>query len=90
MKTLSAAAVCLVGSWFAVTCGVSREAHATVFISENWDADAPTVLNGAALRALPKHEGMKTVFADGCRLSPARLKRESVVFKQIPYEIKQT
>jgi adenine-specific DNA-methyltransferase len=55
-----------------------------------WDADNPTVLNGATLRGLPKHDGTKIVFADGCRLSAARLKREGVVFKQIPYEIKQT
>lgn len=55
-----------------------------------WDAENPTVLNGAALRGLPKHDGTEIVFADGCRLSAARLKRESVVFKQIPYEIKQT
>ncbi len=55
-----------------------------------WDAENPTVLNGAALRGLPKHDGTKVVFADGCRLSAARLKRERVVFKQIPYEIKQT
>ena len=55
-----------------------------------WDAENPTVLNGAALKALPKHDGTKIVFADGCRLSAARLKREGMVFKQIPYEIKQT
>lgn len=60
-----------------------------------WDVDTPTVLNGAALRAIQsaskdQRDGLKIVFADGCRLSAARLQREGVVFKQIPYEIKQT
>ncbi|MCI0718309.1 MAG: site-specific DNA-methyltransferase [Acidobacteria bacterium] len=46
------------------------------------------VLTGEVLRKLPKHNGHRVVFGEGCHLSPARLKRERITFKQIPYEIK--
>lgn len=46
------------------------------------------VLTQAVLNDLPKHEGPKIVYGTACRFSPARLKREKIVFKQIPYEIR--
>ncbi len=55
-----------------------------------WNNASKSVLDGAAMRDLSKHDGLKVVFADSCTLGTARLQRERVVFKQIPYEIKQT
>jgi len=46
------------------------------------------VLTNAVLRALPPHDGPRIVYGEGCRLGKARLKREAVAFKQIPYGIK--
>ncbi|MGB8657868.1 MAG: site-specific DNA-methyltransferase [Candidatus Zixiibacteriota bacterium] len=46
------------------------------------------VLTSRILESLPKHNGLKIVFGESNRLSLARLKRENIVFKQIPYEIK--
>lgn len=46
------------------------------------------VLTSEVLRHLPLHAGTKVVYGEGCRLGAARLKREGVVFKQVPYEIK--
>jgi hypothetical protein len=46
------------------------------------------VLTNEILRRLPAHEGTKVVYGEGCRLGAARLKREGIVFRQIPYEIK--
>jgi adenine-specific DNA-methyltransferase len=50
--------------------------------------DGGNVLTASVLASLPKHEGKRVVYGEGCRLSPARLKRENVVFRQIPYEVK--
>lgn len=50
--------------------------------------DGGNVLTGEVLAHLPKHDGPRVLFGDGCRLGPARLNREGVTFKQIPYEIK--
>ena len=46
------------------------------------------VLTSKILESLPKHNGQKIIFGESNRLSPARLKKENIVFKQIPYEIK--
>ncbi len=46
------------------------------------------ILTSRILESLPKHNGPKIIFGESNRLSPARLKKENVVFKQIPYEIK--
>ena len=46
------------------------------------------VLTQAALNILPKHDGPKVIYGTACRFSPVRLKRENIVFKQIPYEIR--
>ena len=46
------------------------------------------VLTGKVLANLPKHNGAKVIFGEGCRLGDARLRREQITFKQLPYEIK--
>jgi hypothetical protein len=49
---------------------------------------AGNVLNLAALARLPATEaGERVVYAEGCTIPPARLAKEGVGFKQIPYQI---
>jgi adenine-specific DNA-methyltransferase len=50
--------------------------------------DGGNVLTGKVLDRLPAHDGPKVVYGEGCRLGAARLKRENIVFKQVPYEVK--
>jgi site-specific DNA-methyltransferase (adenine-specific)/adenine-specific DNA-methyltransferase len=50
--------------------------------------DGGNVLTGKVLASLPKHNGPKIIFGEGCRLGRTRLRREQITFKQIPYEIK--
>ena len=57
----------------------------------NWigkRAGGGNVLTGPILAELPKHDGPKVIYGEGFRLGLARLKRERIVFKQVPYEIK--
>jgi adenine-specific DNA-methyltransferase len=46
------------------------------------------VLTHKVLAGLPPHSGPKVIFGTACRLSPPRLKKENVIFRQIPYEIR--
>lgn len=46
------------------------------------------VLTAAVLETLPPHAGPRIVFGESCRLGEARLRRERITFKQVPYEIK--
>lgn len=46
------------------------------------------VLSAKLLAKLPKHEGPKVIYGEGCRLSSQRLKKEGIDFKQVPYKIK--
>lgn len=50
--------------------------------------DSGNVLTGDVLAELPKHDGPRVVFGEACRLGAARLNREGVTFRQIPYQIK--
>ena len=50
--------------------------------------DGGNVLTNAVLGMLPPHDGPRIIFGEGCRLGAARLKREKIIFKQIPYGIK--
>jgi hypothetical protein len=60
--------------------------------------DGGNVLTGRILDALREHDGStklaaggpKVIYGEGCRLGPARLKRENITFKQVPYEMKVT
>jgi adenine-specific DNA-methyltransferase len=46
------------------------------------------VLTGDVLQRLSQFDGVRVVYGEGCRLGADRLRREGVVFRQIPYEIK--
>lgn len=46
------------------------------------------VLTRDVLAKLPKHDGPKVVFGNGCLLGTTRLTRENIIFKQIPYEVR--
>lgn len=46
------------------------------------------VLTSRILERLKAHDGPRVVYGEGCRLSKARLHRERVVFRQVPYEVK--
>ena len=50
--------------------------------------DGGNVLTGKLLADLPQHDGQKVIYGEGCRLSSQRLRKEGIVFKQVPYEIK--
>jgi adenine-specific DNA-methyltransferase len=46
------------------------------------------VLTGQVLAQLPSYDGPRVVFGEGCRLGSARLKRERITFRQVPYELR--
>jgi adenine-specific DNA-methyltransferase len=45
-------------------------------------------LTGRVLRQLPPHKGPKIIYAECSSLDDDRLRRENVIFKHIPYDIK--
>lgn len=45
------------------------------------------VLTSKILESLPPFDGPKVIYGESCRLSPERLKKENIIFKQTPYEI---
>lgn len=45
------------------------------------------VLTSKVLESLPPFNGPKVIYGESCRLSPERLKKENIIFKQTPYEI---
>jgi len=46
------------------------------------------VLTTAILAALPSHTGPKVIYGTACRIDHERLRREGIVFKQLPYKLK--
>lgn len=50
--------------------------------------DGGNVLTTSILAHLPKHGGPKVVYGTACRLGAERLRRENIVFKQLPYKLK--
>jgi site-specific DNA-methyltransferase (adenine-specific)/adenine-specific DNA-methyltransferase len=52
--------------------------------------DGGNVLTGPILQSLPAHDGPRVIYGEGCRLGAARLRREGISFRQLPYEIKVT
>lgn len=58
--------------------GVAREASGNVLTPDAL-TNLPTPSND--------FDGVRVVFAEGCTVSPERLKAEGIVFKQIPYQI---
>lgn len=51
-------------------------------------ADGGNVLTASILASLPVYDGKRVIYGEGCQIGESRLKRERIVFKQIPYEIK--
>ena len=45
-------------------------------------------LNWIGREAVVNHH--RVIYGEGCRLGAARLKRENITFKQVPYEIRLT
>lgn len=45
-------------------------------------------LTGRVLRNLPRHDGPKVIYSECTSLDDDRLRRENVIFKHIPYDIK--
>ncbi len=46
------------------------------------------VLTTPILKKLPPHDGPKVIYGEGCRFGSARLAKEQITFKHIPYDIK--
>lgn len=57
-------------------------------ILEDKSLNGGNILTSRTVAFLSAHFGPKIVYAAGCRLSNARLKREGITFKQTPYAIK--
>jgi len=47
------------------------------------------VLTNEVLTKLPKSDTLKVIYGTGCRISNQRLKKLGIIFKQIPYEIRE-
>lgn len=50
--------------------------------------DGGNVLTTPVLKSLTGHDGPKVIYGEGCRFGAARLKKEQITFKHIPYDIK--
>jgi adenine-specific DNA-methyltransferase len=50
--------------------------------------DGGNVLTGKVLASLPPYKGPKVIYGELTTFNPQRLARESIVFKQVPYDIK--
>lgn len=46
------------------------------------------ILTSKILEQLPKHNGDKIIYGEGTRLSSERLRKEQIIFRQLPYELK--
>lgn len=46
------------------------------------------VLTTTILAALPGHAGPKVIYGTACRIDHERLRREGIIFKQLPYKLK--
>ncbi|MDD5206952.1 MAG: site-specific DNA-methyltransferase, partial [Desulfobacterales bacterium] len=46
------------------------------------------VLTTSLLAGLPIHQGPKVIYGTACRMDQERLRREGIVFKQLPYKLK--
>jgi hypothetical protein len=47
------------------------------------------VLTYELLETLPSHDGLKVIYGNVCRIGEQRLRDLGIVFKQIPYEIRE-
>lgn len=46
------------------------------------------VLTRQLLSSLPPHDGTRIIYGNGCRIGAERLRRENIIFRQIPYEVR--
>jgi site-specific DNA-methyltransferase (adenine-specific)/adenine-specific DNA-methyltransferase len=46
------------------------------------------VLTREILSSLPPHDGTRIIYGNGCRIGPERLRRENIIFRQVPYEVR--
>ena len=46
------------------------------------------VLTRDILASLHPHDGTRIIYGNGCRISPERLRRENIIFRQVPYEVR--
>ena len=46
------------------------------------------VLTRELLASLTPHDGTRIIYGNGCRISPERLRRENIIFRQVPYEVR--
>jgi site-specific DNA-methyltransferase (adenine-specific)/adenine-specific DNA-methyltransferase len=51
-------------------------------------ADGGNVLTASIFAHLNKHNGPKVIYGTACRIGPERLRRENIVFKQLPYKLR--
>lgn len=72
--------------------GVSNSAAVYLLyngILKDKSVNGGNVLTYDVLEGLPEHEGQKVIYGNGSRVSKARLNDLGIVFKQIPYEIRE-
>ncbi len=50
--------------------------------------DGGNVLTTALLACLPAHAGARIIYGTACRIGAERLRRENIIFKQLPYQLK--
>jgi len=46
------------------------------------------VLTRDILALLPPHKGTRIIYGNGCLISQERLRRENIIFRQVPYEVR--
>jgi adenine-specific DNA-methyltransferase len=46
------------------------------------------VLTREILASLPSHEGTRIIYGNGCRIGSDRMRREDIIFRQVPYEVR--
>lgn len=49
--------------------------------------DGGNVLTSSVLSILPAHDGPKVIYGTACKIGADRLRREGIIFKQLPYKI---
>ncbi len=50
--------------------------------------DGGNILTRTVLNELPKHNSPKVIYGTSCRIGSERLKKNGIVFRQIPYEVR--
>jgi adenine-specific DNA-methyltransferase len=72
--------------------GVSNETAVYLLyngILKDKSVNGGNVLTYEILKSLPSNDGLKIIYGNGCRIGRQRLRDLGIVFKQIPYEIRE-